>query len=138
MSPMDEKEISQVIEIQKAVMKSGTYEDGKEKGEYWKQLLGAILTVLALATGATVWATSAHAEISSTAQQKDAMMQEQIEREASDKYVPKYDFAIVREKLEANEKQHQELIKTLDKMNEKIDSIYLQSRKDAVRDSRDR
>ena len=138
MSPMDKDEISQVIEIQKAVMKSGSYEEGKNKGEYWKQLLGISLTVVAMAVGATVWATSAHADIVKVDIEKDMIMRSEIEKEAAETYVPKYDFAIVREKLEANEKQHQDLIKTLDKMNEKIDSIYLQSRREASRDSRDR
>lgn len=138
MSPMDKDEISQVIEIQNAVMKSGSYEDSKGKGEYWKQLLGISLTVIAMAVGATVWATTAHANIINYTDIENVKQTDSLRNERKEQYVPKYDFVIVQEKLETNEKQHQELIKSIDKMSEKLDSIYLQSRREAVRDSRDR
>ncbi len=138
MSPMDKDEISQVIEIQNAVMKSQSHESPKEKGEYWKQLLAVILTVIAMAAGATVWATTAHANITKAATVETSSIKVSIEKELQENYVPKYDFAIVKEKLETNEKQHQDLIKSLDKMSEKLDSIYLQSRRETTRDSRDR
>jgi vacuolar-type H+-ATPase subunit I/STV1 len=128
MSPLEKEDISQIIETQQAVIN----ETVKSKTEYWKQVVGVILTIVAMAVGATVWATSAHAEIVKVDAEKDAAMRKEIEVEADEKYVPKYDFAIVKEKLDSNEKQHQELIKTLDKVNEKLDKLREENRREAV------
>lgn len=122
---LDKEDISTIIETQQAL----AGETIKEKTDYWKQVIAVVLTIVAMAVGATIWATSAHAEIISYTDTENAKQTETLREERKEQYVPKYDFVILKEKIDVNEKQHQEIIKTLDKINEKLDSLYLDSRR---------
>jgi hypothetical protein len=128
MSPLEKEDISQIIETQQLV----TNEIVKSKTEYWKQVISVILTIIAMAVGATVWATSAHAEIIQYTDNENVKQSEELRAERKEQYVPKYDFVILKEKLDTNEKQHQDLIKSLDKINEKLDKLREDNRREAA------
>jgi len=127
---LDKEDISQIIETQNAVAN----ESLKAKTDFWKQTVAVALTIIGMAVAATIWATSAHAEIISYTDTENAKQNVMLREERKEQYVPKYDFAIVKEKLDANEKQHQDLIRSLDKINEKLDAL----KEDSLRSRRDR
>ena len=137
LTPKEKDEVSQIIETHKA--ESVGYVPPPSASEIvqdWKQTIAMLLTVVAMAVGAALWASNAHADIKEWTTEQDFVTQKELKEIIKEQYVKKEDFVIVKEKLENNEKQHVELQKTLDKLSEKLDIIrgeQIRGRRGALR-----
>ena len=119
LSRAEKEEVSQLVETHNA----STYTPPQDPISGWKQTIVIVLTVIAMAVGAALWASNAHAEIKDWTAEQDFVTKSELKEVIKEQYVPRYEFVIVKEKLENHEKQHLLLQKTLDKIEEKMDKI---------------
>lgn len=89
----------------------------------WIDVAVVILTLISMLVGAAVWASNQHIDLKEWTAEQDYVTQNELKEVIKEQYVPRHEFAIVREKLENHEDNHLQLIKTLDKLSEKIDNL---------------
>jgi septal ring factor EnvC (AmiA/AmiB activator) len=89
----------------------------------WTDVVAIVLTVLSMMVGAVVWASSQHIELKEWTAEQDFVTQNELKEVIKEQYVPRHEFAIVGQKLENYEDNHKQIIKTLDKLSEKIDNL---------------
>ena len=93
------------------------------KVDTWRSFIGIVLTLITLTAGAVLWASNAHMDIKDWTAEQDYVTKQELKDVIKEQYVPRHEFAIVQEKLEENERQHQALMEMLDKIDRKIDKI---------------
>ena len=81
------------------------------------------LTVLTLLIGATVWASSEHAEIKDWTAEQDFVTKTELRDVMKDQDVPKHEFSKVEQSLEDTRDQIIRIQDTLEKMDDKLDKI---------------
>ena len=89
----------------------------------WRQTVAMILTIVTMSVGAALWASSAHADLKEWTVEQDFVTKEELKEIIKEQYVPRYEFVVVKEKLENTEEKLDGLQKTLDKLSEKLDKI---------------
>lgn len=89
----------------------------------WKQTVAMILTIVAMSVGAALWASNAHANLKDWTSEQDFVTQRELKEIIREQYVPRYEFVVVKEKLDNTEEKLDTLQKTLDKLSEKMDII---------------
>lgn len=112
------QDTSQIFDTQKAI--EHAIETSKSD---WKQTIAMVLTVIAMAVGASLWASNAHADIKDWTSEQDFVTKKELVDIIKEQYVKKEQFAIVRQKLISHEKQHEQLLRTLEKMDLKLDRL---------------
>lgn len=119
LSKTDKKEVSQMIEIQKAC----AYDPKKEIYTDWKHTVAMIFTIIAMCVGAALWASDAHADLKDWTAEQDFVTKKELIEVIKEQYVPRYEFVVVKEKLENTEEKLDHLQLTLDKLCDKMDII---------------
>ena len=97
------------------------------KIQEWKQVLAIIISVCGIVSGVILWATSSHAAIKDWTTGQDFVTKEELKEVMKEQYVPKHEFATVKQKLDDHHKNHQSLMRTLDKMDKKLDKLERRS-----------
>lgn len=87
------------------------------------ELLPIFLMLLSLIGGAAVWASGEHKNIRDWTAEQDFVTKTELKEIIKEQYVPRHEFVVVVEKLEQNKKEHEEIIKYLDKLDKKLDKI---------------
>lgn len=119
---LNQHEVDEVTGIIKAHKRNGDKQTLLSISD-WKQTIATLLTLVTVSVGVTLWASNAHANIQNWTVDQDFVTKTDLKEIIKEQYVPRYEFEIVKEKLDANEKQHIQLQKSLDKLSEKIDKI---------------
>lgn len=96
---------------------------GKTMKTQFGKIISLIITLITLVVGAVLWATGAHADNRSEMAERDNTIKLEMREENKDKYARNYEFSAVQAKLDAHEKQHEILIRTLENMDRKIDKL---------------
>lgn len=82
-----------------------------------------LLTIIAFAIGAVLWAVNSHAEIKEWASGQDFVTRTELKEIMKEQYVPRTDFIRVETKLEEATKTNQKILQSLEEVQEKLDSI---------------
>lgn len=113
-----DNDTSQLIETQKAI--EHAIEVNKND---WRQTIVMILTVIGMAVGAALWATSAHAEIKDWTAEQDFVTKTELTEIIKEQYVKREDFVVVKANLKNLCEKHDQLLNTLEKMDRKLDRL---------------
>lgn len=82
-----------------------------------------ILTIVGLAIGCAIWATSAHAEIKDWASTQDFVTRSELKEIMKEQYVPMTKFVKVETQLERAIKDNQRILESLHEVNDKLDVL---------------
>jgi len=119
-SKTDREDISTIIETETAHAISKAMSKNKTD---LKQLAVIMITIVTLATGAVLWATNSHADIKEWTAEQDFVTKSELQEVIKEQYVKREDFAIVKQKLENLNDNHNKLLLTLEKMDRKLDRL---------------
>jgi uncharacterized membrane protein YgaE (UPF0421/DUF939 family) len=111
-----QEEISTLIETEAAHV----YD---KKNSFNLKLASLALTFMGLLVGGVVWATTCHADIKDWTAEQDFVTKTELQDVMKEQYVKREDFAIVKQKLENLNENHQRLMKLLDKIDNKLDIL---------------
>ena len=93
------------------------------KLQEWKQVVAIIVMVCGVISAVILWATNSHAEIKDWTSEQDFVTKKELREAFKESYVPKHEFATVKEKLDNQAKNQQRLMDQLDKIDRKLDKM---------------
>ena len=82
-----------------------------------------ILTIIALAVSAVIWATREHSGLREWTAEQDFVTKEELKEVIKEQYVSNTDFVQLRTQSEGTREDIKKIIKELDKIQEKLDRI---------------
>lgn len=92
----------------------------------WPKFIAVFLTIISMAVGMAIWASSSHAEIKGWTAEQDYVTKTELKDTMKEQYVPLYEFTKVKQSLE-------DLKADSGKIEQKLDAVLEELRKTSYR-----